>query len=322
MFFGFRLIKCRFAIIKINTVKIEQVLVHYLLKNKYLTLQGIGTFKLDAALPDSADPDKPIIIPADAITFHYDPKTTEDNELVDFIVIHTKKIKPLASSDLDSFLSLGRQFLNIGKPFSLQNIGTLEKLNSGELIFIGGQLIAPRMEPQRVKIEDEGAEPHEENLFNDYQRERKSTGGKKAFLVIISLIVIAIIAWAAWHYGFDKSANENVSTTEQVVPVNDSNRIKDSMAIYAPLHDTTKTISRPATDSFTFKVVVNEFKSRPAALARLANLKNYKRNVIMYTTDSITYKIAEPFTRPLSDTTVVMDSLNKYYSRGKSRIEY
>ena len=97
-------------------MKIDQVLVHYLLKTKHLSLQGIGTFDLDATLPDSADPDKPIIIPADAIKFNYNPKTVEDDELVNFIVLHTKKIKPLASSDLDSFLSLGRQFLNIGKP--------------------------------------------------------------------------------------------------------------------------------------------------------------------------------------------------------------
>jgi hypothetical protein len=304
-------------------VKIEQVLVHYLLKNKHLTLQGIGTLRLDAALPDSADPDKPIIIPADAITFHYDPKVTEDDELVDFIVQHTKKIKPLASSDLDSFLSLGRQFLNIGKPFPLQNIGTLEKLNSGELVFIGGQLIAPRMEPQRVKIEDEGAEPHEENLFNDYQKERKSSNGKKTFFVIISLLVVALIAWAAWHYGFNKNNEENVSTTtEPIVPVSDSNRIKDSMLIYAPLTDSSKSVSKNATDSFTFKVVVNEYKNLNAALTRLANLKNYRRKVIMYTTDSITYKIAEPFMRPLSDTSKVLDSLNRYYSKGKARIEY
>jgi hypothetical protein len=42
----------------------------------------------------------------------------------------------------------------------------------------------------------------------------------------------------------------------------------------------------------------------------------------MYTTDSLTYKIAEPFMRPLTDTTKVLDSLSRYYSKGKIRIEY
>jgi hypothetical protein len=45
------------------------------------------------------------------------------------------------------------------------------------------------------------------------------------------------------------------------------------------------------------------------------------RDVIMYTTDSITYKVAQPFILPLSDTTKILDSLNKYYYRGKAFIE-
>ncbi len=297
-------------------MKIDQVLVHYLLKTKHLTLQGIGTFQLDASLPDSADPDKPIIIPADAIKFKYDPKVTEDDELVDFIVLNTKKIKPLASSDLDSYLSLGRQFLNIGKPFTLHGMGTLEKLNSGELVFIGGQLIAPRMEPQRVKIEDEGAEQHEENMFNDYQKERKGGNGQKALLIIISLFILGLIAWAVWHFAFNKNNNvENITSTDKVVPIADSARIKDSLAIYKPLIDSSKTVQKNATDSFTFKVVVNVFPDKQLALTRLGNLKKYNRKVIMYTTDSVTYKIAEPFMLPLSDTTRVLDSLKRYYTK-------
>ena len=304
-------------------MKIEQVLVHYLLKTKHLALQGIGTFQLDAALPDSADPDKPITIPADAIKFNYNPKTTEDDELVDFIVQHTKKIKPLASSDLDSYLSLGRQFLNIGKPFTLIGMGTLEKLNSGELVFIGGHLVAPRLEPQRVKIEDEGAEEHEENMFNDYQKARKGSGGQKALLMIISLIILGLIVWAVWNYGFNNNEQKNISTTTETFPLaKDSARVKDSMAIYAPLIDSNKISNKKSVDSFTFKIVVNVFNNKQTALIRFNNLIKYNRKVIMYTTDSITYKIAEPFMLPLSDTTRVLDSLNRYYQKGKTRVEF
>jgi len=299
-------------------LKIEQVLVHYLLKNKFLNLQGIGTFHLEANLPDTADTDKPVFIPADAIKFHYDPKVTEDEGLVDFIVQHTKKIKPLASSDLDSFLSLGRQFLNIGKPFYLPDIGTIEKLNSGELVFIGGQLIAPRMEPQRAKIEDEGAEEHEANMFNDYQREKSQVDGRKLFFIALSLLILGLIGWAIWHYAFNENKEENVSTTEDIVPMADSSHIKDSMALNNP--GSSHTTFKNPTDTFTFKVVVNEFRDKQAALTRYANLKNYNRKVILYTDDSVTYKIAEPFIRPLSDTSKVLDSLNRYYN--KTKIEY
>lgn len=300
-------------------MKIEQALVHYLLKNKKLILQGIGTFQLDASLPDSADPDKPIILPENSISFHYDPRTTEDEGLIDFIVEHTNKIKPLAASDLDSFLSLGRQFLNIGKPFTLQNLGTLDKLNSGELVFKAGQMIAPRMEPQKIKTDEtENLEP-EENLFNDYQKERKSNNGPRAIILLIVLLVLGFIAWIVWHYGFNKkNTTENINSTEEIVPVTDSNSIRhkaDSLAIANAVVDSNKNIQKNPADSFTFKIVVRVYRTKEAATKRMMELKGYHRNVIMYTNDSTTYKIAEPFMLPLSDTTRVLDSLKRYYTK-------
>jgi len=318
--FGIRLIKCRFAFIKIYTLKIEQVLAHYLLKNKQLTLQGIGTFHLEASLPDSADPDKPIYIPADAVSFDYNPKVTEDDQLVDFLVEHTKKIKPLASSDLDSFLSLGRQFLNIGKPFVLQNIGTLEKANSGELIFTGGQPVAPRMEPQKAKIEDEGAEQHEENLFNDYQKERIRGNGKQTLFVILTVVILGLIIWAAWHFIVDNSG-EKIETTDSVVPVADSTDYKDSVAAVQALNSNGLD-GLNNSDTSGFKVIVNQFQSLQAATNRLNTLKRNNRNVEIYTEDSVSYKIGESFNLPLSDTTRIMDSLSRYYGRKKLQLEF
>lgn len=297
-------------------VKIEQVLVHYLLKTKQLALQGIGIFHLDASVPVSPDPEKPVVIPDNAITFHYDPKVTEDEGLVDFIVEHTKKIKPLAASDLDSYLSLGRQFLNIGKPLILPNIGTLEKLNSGVLAFKPGLLIAEKLEPNKIKNDEEVAvSGDEENLFNDYQKERKSGNGGKTLLIVLTLIILGFIGWAVWHYAMaPKNETHNLTTTEPIVPVNDSSLKTDSQIIANAAADTASKVQNPA-DSFTFKVVVNEYYSLPLAEKRLAKLKTYHRNVIMYTNDSVTYKIAEPFMLPVSDTTKILDSLKRYYGK-------
>jgi hypothetical protein len=298
-------------------VKIEQVLVHYLLKNKSLSLQGIGTFQLDAALPDTANPEKPIILPEGAISFHYDPRTTEDSGLVDFIVEHTRKIKPLASSDLDSFLSLGRQFLNIGNPFVLQNIGTLDKTNSGELIFKPGQLIAEKMEMQKMKSDDAEVPAEDENLFNEYQKERKSKNGPKALLVFLILLVLGFIGWSIWHYVSNKKDSpENISTTEPIVPVPDTSTFhKDSANNANAIADSIHTIQNGPSGSINFKIVVGQYGTIKAAEKRLQELKIYGRNVIMYTNDSIIYKIAEPFTLPLSDTTKALDSLKGYYAK-------
>lgn len=299
-------------------MKIEQVLVHYLLKNKSLTLQGIGTLQLNADLPDTTDSDKPTVIPENAISFHYDPKTKEDESLVDFIVEHTHKIKSLASSDLESFLSLGRQFLNIGKPFTLHNLGTLDKLDSGELVFKAGELIAQKVEPQKIQNDEIDAANHEENLFNDYQQVRKSNRGAKTFYGLLFLIALGLIGWMTWHYGFAKKDTvESISSTEDIVPLTGpASHNKDTATAITANTDSSKIAQQNPADTFSFKIVVNEYKTKEAAMERLEILKRYGRNVIMYTADdSSIYKVAEPFSLPLSDTTRIMDSLKGYYSK-------
>ncbi|MEP6951576.1 MAG: hypothetical protein ABI863_19955 [Ginsengibacter sp.] len=303
-------------------MKIEQALVLYLLKHKQISLQGIGTFKIDGLLPEGTDSDKPFTIPPDAISFIYNSKTAEDNELIDFIVQNTKKIKPLASADLDSFLTLGRQFLNIGKPFTIQNLGTLEKLKNGDLEFKPGPLIQ-RVEVPKLKIEDDGAEQHEENLFNDYKRE-PSRDNRKIVLIIFIIVVLGLGAWAAWYFGFKKNDTGQAATNDTIVPITDTitaQRKNDSAGAAQKSADSLNSIQKNPADSFTFKIVVRETKNKEVALLRLESLKKFGINVIMYTTDSVTYKIAEPFMLPLSDTTRVLDSLNKNFYSGRAHVE-
>lgn len=316
LIFGFLLIKCRFASIKNFQLKIEQVLIHYFLKNKELTLEGIGTFKAETQLPDSADHQRPVIIPAGAISFIFNPKAQTDPALIQFITELTGKIKPLAASDLESYLTLGKQFLNIGNPFILHNIGTLQKNNSGQLIFKDGQYAADKMDPQR-KIEDDGAEEHDENMFNEYQREDSRQKGR-GVLIVAAIIIVGLILWALYQFVFKSSENtESVTTTNVISPVADS-LFNDSINRIVNKPDS---LLRPATKLNTFYVIVNEFNDKARADKRTKELIGYGRNVILYTTDSIIYKIAEPYNRPLSDTLQVLDSLNKYYGKNRTRIE-
>jgi len=303
-------------------VKIEQALVLYLLKHKQIVLQGIGTFRIDALVPENTDSDKPIVIPPEAISFVYDSKAGEDDELIDFIVQNTKKIKPLASADLDSFLTLGRQFLNIGKPFTIQNLGTLEKLNNGDLEFKPGPLVQ-KVEVPKLKIEDEGAEQHEENLFNDYKTE-PSGNNRRALLVVFIIIILGAGIWATWNFGFRKNNVDKAPATDAIIPIADTvgaTKKIDTSVVSQNLADSLNKFKRPSSDSFTFNVVVRQTKDKEVALARVAILKSFGRNVIMYTRDSITFKVAEPFALPLSDTARILDSLNKKYYEGKAFIE-
>ncbi len=325
LFFGFRVKKVRFAFIKKDTLKIEQVLIHYLLKYKYLSLQGIGTFILEGTVADSADPNRPIIIPEGAITFTHDTKVVEDPVLVEFIIEQTGKIPPLASADLDSYLMLGRQFLNIGNPFIIPSIGTIDKTNSGDLFFKGGTHMAERMEANKAKIEDEGAEEYEENLFNDYQRETKGKAGKTV-LIAIGVVIIGLIAWAVWKYAFN-AETEPANVTQATFPTETARpeAIPEGDSAGTPDALSNEVVKRPASsDGSTFKLVVNQYTNLPAAQTRYKNLRSFGRNVVLYTKDSMTYKIALPFTRPLSDTTKVLDSVQRdgYYTANRGIIDF
>jgi hypothetical protein len=298
----------RFVDLKYLTVKIEQVLVQQLYSNKKITLQGIGSFSLDSSVSLPVDSDKAAVIPQNAISFHYDPKAGEDEALIDAIVLHTKKIKPLASADLDSFLMLGRQFLNIGKPFIIEGLGTLDKAQTGELVFIPGQFITPRIEAPKALKENENEE--KSGLFPDYDTEVNS-GGRRAFWIILTIILLGAAAYAGYYF-FYKKTNQDV--------VNETPPVQTNIDTVAVKKDTT-TMPAPVTDGYTFKVVFKVTQDKEDALKTLAKYKQYGHKVIMFTNDSVTYKVAEPFKLPLSDTTHIKDSLNKYYYLGKAHIE-
>ena len=295
-------------------MKIEQIVVLHLYNNKELTLQGIGHFKLDPSISAPQENEKDIVLPQNAVSFTYNPKATEDDALINTIVQNSKKIKPLASADLDSYLILGRQFLNIGKPFTIEGLGTLDKTQAGALEFIPGQFITPKITPPKALKENEGEVIS--GLFQDHERARDDNG-KKAMAILGVILVLAIIGWALWHFVFQKEIEPVVAPEKNTISTP-----KDSLP---PPKDTTTLVKPPAVaapdkDGYTFKVVFKTTSNKELATKGMEKMKSYGHKVIMYQQDSL-YKVAEPFKRPLTDTTRIKDSLNKYYYLGKAHIE-
>lgn len=285
-----------------------------------MPLEGIGIFKVEAAIPEVTDNEKPVIFPPNAVSFEYDSKVRENDDLVNFIVEHTRKIKPLASADLNSFLTLGRQFLNIGKPFTIQNLGTLDKIKSGDLEFRQGQVILQKMEAPRDITENNVEENDADNLFNDYQSAAPGNG-KSVVVSVVVVLILGLCGWAVWSLFFKNDKPETPSS-ELIIPIADSTPLQsDTSAQFLQMTDSSNYNKPAKSDSVGFNIVVQTFTNRRIALARLAKLERFGRNVIMYTEDSLTYKIAHPFALPLSDTTRMLDSLNRYYYQGKAKLE-
>lgn len=294
-------------------MKIEQLLVQHFYNNREVTLQGMGTFTLspDFVLPKENDKDAEI--PDNAISFEYNARATADDALIDYIVQQTRKMKSLAAADLDSYLVLGKQFLNIGKPFKIDGMGMLVKNQQGELEFTKGYTFHAKLENTPAALKEARVNPE-----ISFASESKKTegGGKKGLLIAGIIIGLGLIGTAAWYF-FVRTPNPAAENKTVEVKA-------DTAKIIPPSTDTVAlktTQSIAANDGYTFKVVFLQTADSAAAAYRMNVLTARNHKVIMYKTDSVNYRLAEPFTLPLADTTRIKDSLNRYYYTGKAFIQ-
>lgn len=302
-------------------MKIEHLLARHLYSAKTLTLQGIGTFTLpqDFVLP--AENDKINEIPQGSINFTQNIHAGEDAALIDFIVQHSRKMRALASSDLESFLSLGTQFLNIGKPLKLEGIGILEKNQLGEFQFTQfGQIVTARAEEAPVQIKEKRDESFS---FNNTEPNTKNTS-KKMIAALLGLVILGGVGFGVWYlFMRNKPASETAqqTVTPPFIPTTDTVVKKDSLPITQKPDSITVNTQAPTTGAYTFKVVIKNYPSLAVAQKRYDKLSSYGHKLILYTNDSVTFKVAMPLNLPISDTAYAVDSVRKKLFGGNPYIE-
>jgi hypothetical protein len=294
-------------------MKIEQLLVQHFYNNREVTLQGMGTFTLSPDFVMPKDNDKDGEIPDNAISFEYNDKATEDDALINYIVQQTRKMKSLAAADLDSYLVLGKQFLNIGKPFKIDGVGMLVKNQQGELEFTKGSTFHAKLENTPATLKEARVNPE----ISFTSEAKKTEGGNKSGLMIAGIIIIlGLIGTTVWYF-FIRNTNPDAEPATVEVKA-DTAKVTTSAADTVALKST-PTIA--AGDGYTFKVVFMQTANLAAARSRMNVLTARNHKVIMYKTDSVTYRLAEPFTLPLADTARIKDSLNRFYYLGKAFIQ-
>lgn len=298
-------------------MKIEQLLVQHFYNTKTVTLQGIGTFTLSPDFIMPMDSDKDIVLPENAVSFKYNSRATEDESLIDYIVQQTRKIKPLASADLESYLMLGSQFLNIGKPMKIEGIGVLEKNQLGEYQFLQGQFINTKTEQAEIKLKEKS---REEISFGN---EAKPAANKKTIAIVAAIAIVAFISLAAWYFFTNKEDAVTESGVEQTLPTvspsQDTSKI-DTNKIAAQLNPDSILPVTPQANGYTFKVVIKNYPSLFLAQKSYNRLTSYGYKLLLYTADSVIYKVAMPLTKPLVDTTRARDSVKILFG-GKPYIE-
>ncbi|MBP6025575.1 flagellar basal body-associated FliL family protein [Ferruginibacter sp.] len=301
-------------------MKIEHLLVQHFYSAKQVTLQGIGTFSLSPDFVMPSENDKDLSIPPDAITFSYNQKAVEDDALITYIVQQTRKIKPLASSDLESYIMLASQFLNIGKPFIIDGIGVLEKNQSGEYQFTQqGLYLNAKAENAPVQIREKSDED-----ISFASKAKPNGNNKKILMLLASFLVLGVIIWGAWYFLTKKKDTAVTEKTEPVPPVAmqpDTAKIDTAKLTVSQRPDSITAKPVTPADGYSFKIVIKNYPSLLTAQKAYDRLTSYGHKLLLYTADSVTYKLAMPFTKPLSDTSFVRDSVRNKLFGGKPYIE-
>jgi len=291
---------------------------------------GIGIFTLDdsAVLTDENAKAK---TPIEGISFVSKGIGQSEDSLIEFIKAQTGKMKALAQADLDSYIMLAHQFLNIGKPFYLEGIGTLQKNRDGSFQFNPGTSIAVRNEETETKRKSGG--------YDDSAKTPEDSSPKDYRALVLALGVIATVLVIGWggYYLYNKNAdNGNPSATEnnlRIVPdsqvarnISPDTSTRQSVTPTTPGAPATTTAA-PANPSAQVLVPTNQngFKfiletpHKKRALYRYENIKDsrmvqaFDSRIQMETTDSVNFKIFIVIPCAPADTTRYKDSLNAWY---------
>ena len=284
-------------------MKFDDLLAQYLYENKILNLQGIGTFTLEGKVSIPYEQEKEVYYPIEGLNFTHNTKVTIDDDLVNFLVKKLGKIQPLVRSDLESYLSNVKQFINLGKPYTIEGVGTLHINNQGTYEFTAGNFLPVKEE----------LNPHRENPEHNYpQRERGSTAGKVFLVILIVLASLAALAGIGW--GVYALVIANNKTEQNATPPPVDSLVTDNIPV-----DTTE-FSTPAlsTDSASFKMVFEETRLRSRAVNRTAQLQTLKINAqydSVGTGNAMKYRIFVVKDLLPADTTRVRDSIAKFFLR-------
>lgn len=303
-------------------MKFAPLLAQFLYTYKQLDLPGIGSFILDPSTIVEAEHSKqmkPVLL--EGVTFENNSAVKQSPELIEFISGQTGKIKALAAADLDSHLELAKQFLNIGKPFLFEGIGSLSKLQAGGYSFTPGQLITDKIKDTSVK---EPPAASSEEPASDYRsifyNKKVKTNWRKPAVILLLLAGIVLAIWGGYTVYKRTTAKKNRPASEEVKD-DKTVLLPDTAAIFNKDTATTNPniVSTPVSaPAGTYKFII-ETAAKVRALARFRKLENMGLKIRMETNDSITFRLFFLIPAAVADTAHIVDSLRKVYTPAGNR---
>lgn len=315
-------------------MKISVLVAQYFYQHKVLNLPGIGSFYLDDAVDVTHIADRNSRDIIEHIHFAQKTITRPDEELIDFIRKHTGKIRPLAESDLETFVADGKLMLNIGKPFHVEGIGTLQKNKEGIYEFVPGQPVVQRLESPPPLTTHEHEPVKKKSVFDDDPNESRNASIRKIAIGIGVVVGIGIILWGGYSLFSSKVKTDTNSVTatssgEDTAQGQTSTYLQNINDPKKALEEVIKKDSAIVTDSTrpaqpaaaaapvaigpskTYKFILQTTRFRNTAVNMYNKLK--PRVQLEAAPDSSYFKIVINVPGAPADTTRIKDSLRFWY---------
>lgn len=306
-------------------MKLENLLASYLYQHKKLDLPGIGTFELSGLsfIQDESNKHTNISHP---IRFIQNVISEPGDHLIEYIKAHTGKMKALAMADLESYLILSKQFLNIGKPFRIEGIGTLLKMKDNSYQFTQEDAIA---HAEESNIENTKIEIKSRKQENAIAENSDSKGARKALLALAAMATIALIGWGGYYlYETNSASRETTDSsinsityisdstiTAQAINPDSSLLLKDTSIIRTDspafkMEDPAMAAASAQQVKFIFETTTNKRR----ALYRFDHVNKISRRIQLEAKpDSSLFKIFVMLPAAPADTGRIKDSLNAWY---------
>lgn len=286
-----------------NVYNFDQYLKTYLDHYTGFSLEGIGQFMLPEDYRPPFNPSQ--------ISFKYNRYEVTNRELIEFIAQKAGKNVSVIKGAIDAYLSMIRQMVNIGNPYTLQGIGTIKLSNTGEYDFIPLDPSTPR----KQRSSTVGMMPAEKSS--------KNTNKIILFVIAIGIVVgiAAVIGWGGYHFVTQNilSRSTDTATTQSLneMPLSpttaaDTNSVKADVAV------TPVPKSVPDSVEQAFMYIYETTPSRARADKRTAQLQSYG-NPAAY--DSVTedgksiYRLFLKIRSTGRDTAVKRDSITRFLQK-------
>ncbi|WEK35094.1 MAG: hypothetical protein P0Y53_21605 [Candidatus Pseudobacter hemicellulosilyticus] len=301
-------------------MKLTFLLAKYFYQQRQLRLPGIGVFRLDAAVtvPDVADKNFKEFLKY--IQFSQEPVAQPEESLIDFIRVQTGKIRPLAESDLESYLNDGKLLLNIGKPFTIEGIGSLHKNKSGTYEFTPGEPILERLESALPQAKEAEKQSRQIPAYDDNIQRHSAHNNQRRLLMLGTLVVIglAVIVWGGYYlYNKNNSSNASTDAQRETLQQVDSPEVAggpDSVSHIATADSAPQQLAPAAgTPAGSYKFILERTDRKARALKRFAFVNDLSPRIKMETSDSLNFTIYVNLPAAPADTARLKDSLNVWY---------